>query len=82
MEFLVQKRTVRGYALFQLRNRVRRCRRAFDVSTRCGADTVRKRRERQSTVRRRARLRAKGIRVESLARVASMSEEGGVVFAD
>ena len=28
------------------------------------------------------RLRAKGIRVESLARVASMSEEGGVVFAD
>ena len=28
------------------------------------------------------RLRAKGVRVESLARVASMSEETGVVFAD
>ena len=28
------------------------------------------------------RIRAKGVRVESLARIASMSEEGGVVFAD
>jgi len=29
-----------------------------------------------------AQLRAQGVRIESLARVASMSEEGGVVFAD